>query len=85
VEGFVRQIPGWREYVRGIYWTSMQGYAELNELDAQEDLPTRYWSGATDLACLRDALAQTLSHGYANHNQRLMVTGLHALMPGVQP
>jgi deoxyribodipyrimidine photolyase-related protein len=85
VEGFVRQILGWREYVRGIYWTRMPGYVELNELDAREDLPTWYWTGATDMACLRDALAQTLSHGYANHIQRLMVTGLYALMLGVQP
>ncbi len=85
VEGFVRQILGWREYVRGIYWTRMPGYAELNELDAHEDLPDRYWSGATDMACLRDALTQTLQHGYAHHIQRLMVTGLFALMYGVQP
>jgi deoxyribodipyrimidine photolyase-related protein len=85
VEGFVRQILGWREYVRGIYWTRMPGYAELNALDAQEDLPAWYWTAATDMACLRDALSQTLSHGYANHIQRLMVTGLYALMLGVQP
>ncbi len=85
VEGFVRQILGWREYVRGIYWTRMPGYVELNELDAREDLPNWYWNGDTDMACLRDALAQTLAHGYANHIQRLMVTGLYALMLGVQP
>ena len=85
VEGFVRQILGWREYVRGIYWTRMPGYAELNALDANENLPAWYWSGATDMACLRDALEQTLSHGYAHHIQRLMVTGLFALMYGVQP
>ncbi len=85
VEGFVRQILGWREYVRGIYWTRMPGYAELNALDAQEDLPGWYWTGATDMACLRDAIAQTLAHGYAHHIQRLMVTGLFALMLGVQP
>ena len=85
VEGFIRQILGWREYVRGIYWTQMPGYAERNALDAQENLPAWYWTGATDMACLRDALAQTLSHGYANHIQRLMVTGLYALMLGVQP
>ncbi len=85
VEGFVRQILGWREYVRGVYWTSMPGYLERNALDAQEDLPAWYWTGATDMACLRDALAQTLQHGYANHIQRLMVTGLYALMLGVQP
>ena len=85
VEGFIRQILGWREYVRGIYWTQMPGYAQRNALDAQEDLPAWYWTGATDMACLRDALVQTLTHGYANHIQRLMVTGLYALMLGVQP
>ena len=85
VEGFVRQILGWREYVRGIYWTRMPGYAELSALDAQQDLPAWYWTGATDMACLRDAIGQTLQHGYAHHIQRLMVTGLFALMYGVQP
>ncbi|MES2980052.1 MAG: cryptochrome/photolyase family protein [Pseudomonadota bacterium] len=85
VEGFIRQILGWREYVRGIYWTQMPGYVERNELGAKEDLPAWYWTGETDMACLRDALAQTLNHGYANHIQRLMVTGLYALLHGVQP
>ncbi|MCY7319658.1 MAG: cryptochrome/photolyase family protein, partial [Ramlibacter sp.] len=85
VEGFIRQILGWREYVRGIYWTQMPAYRESNALDAREDLPGWYWTGDTDMACLRDALAQTLTHGYANHIQRLMVTGLYALMLGVQP
>ena len=75
VEGFIRQILGWREYVRGIYWTLMPDYAERNALDDQEDLPAWYWTGATDTACLRDALEQTLTHDYANHIQRLMVTG----------
>jgi deoxyribodipyrimidine photolyase-related protein len=85
VEGFVRQILGWREYVRGIYWTQMPGYLERNALNADADLPPWYWTGDTDMACLRDALEQTLSHGYANHIQRLMVTGLYALMLGVNP
>jgi deoxyribodipyrimidine photolyase-related protein len=85
VEGFVRQILGWREYVRGVYWTQMPRYAELNALDAQHDLPAFYWSGDTTMACLRDAIGQTLQHGYAHHIQRLMVTGLFALMLGVQP
>ncbi len=85
VEGFVRQIIGWREYVRGIYWTQMPGYLEHNTLGATADLPDWYWTGATDMACLRDAIGQTLTHGYANHIQRLMVTGLYALMLGVQP
>ena len=85
VEGFVRQILGWREYVRGIYWTQMPDYAQRNALDAQHDLPAWYWTGDTDMACLRDALEQTLTHGYANHIQRLMVTGLYALMLGAAP
>lgn len=85
VEGFVRQILGWREYVRGIYWTQMPGYLERNALDAREDLPGWYWSGETDMACLRDAITQTLQHGYAHHIQRLMVTGLFALLYGVDP
>ena len=85
VEGFIRQILGWREYVRGIYWTQMPGYLERNALNAQQDLPAWYWTAATDMACLRDALTQTLTHGYANHIQRLMVTGLFALMLGVDP
>ena len=85
VEGFIRQILGWREYVRGIYWTLMPEYLERNALDARHDLPAWYWTGATDMLCLRDALMQTLEHGYANHIQRLMVTGLYALMLGVQP
>ena len=84
-EGFIRQILGWREYVRGVYWTQMPGYAERNALDAHEALPSWYWTGQTDMACLRDALQQTLEHGYANHIQRLMVTGLFALMLGVEP
>jgi len=85
VEGFVRQILGWREYVRGIYWTSMPAYGDLNELGADQELPAWYWTGDTDMACLRDALTQTLAHGYAHHIQRLMVTGLYALMLGVRP
>jgi len=85
VEGFIRQILGWREYVRGIYWTQMPGYLERNALDAQQELPDWYWTGQTDMACLRDAITQTLEHGYAHHIQRLMVTGLFALMFGVRP
>ena len=85
VEGFIRQILGWREYVRGIYWTQMPAYADRNELDAQHDLPAWYWTGDTDMACLRDTITQTLEQGYAHHIQRLMVTGLYALLMGVQP
>lgn len=85
VEGFIRQILGWREYVRGIYWTQMPGYAERNALHAQNPLPAWYWTGETHMACLREAITQTLAHGYAHHIQRLMVTGLYALLLGVQP
>lgn len=85
VEGFIRQILGWREYVRGIYWTQMPGYLERNALDAQAALPDWYWTGQTDMACLKDAIRQTLDLGYAHHIQRLMVTGLYALLLGVRP
>ena len=85
VEGFVRQILGWREYVRGIYWTQMPDYLDRNALNAQAELPAFYWSGDTDMACLKDAITQTLEHGYAHHIQRLMVTGLYALLLGVKP
>ncbi len=85
VEGFIRQILGWREYVRGIYWRFMPGYLERNAMAAREPLPAFYWSGDTDWACLRDAITQTLRHGYAHHIQRLMVTGLFALLYGVDP
>ncbi len=85
VEGFIRQILGWREYVRAIYWQRMPDYLVGNALDATHDLPAFYWSGNTDMACLRDALGQTLRLGYAHHIQRLMVTGLYALLFGVHP
>ncbi len=84
-EGFIRQILGWREYVRGIYWTQMPDYLERNALEAHEPLPAWYWTGRTDMACLRDVITQTLEHGYAHHIQRLMVTGLYALLLGVDP
>ncbi len=85
VEGFIRQILGWREFVRGIYWLHMPDYLERNALDAQAELPAWYWTGNTDMACLKDAIGQTLEHGYAHHIQRLMVTGLYALLLGVKP
>jgi deoxyribodipyrimidine photolyase-related protein len=84
-EGFIRQVLGWREYVRGIYWLQMPGYADMNALDAHEPLPAWYWNGATDMECLREAIGQTLRLGYAHHIQRLMVTGLYALLLGVEP
>ena len=84
-EGFIRQILGWREYVRGVYWLLMPEYVERNHLKAHENLPGFYWTGKTDMACLNDALGQTLRYGYAHHIQRLMVTGLFCLLLGVEP
>lgn len=84
-EGFIRQILGWREYVRGIYWHFMPEYLEKNALGAKEALPEFYWTGETEMACLRDAIGQTLRLGYAHHIQRLMVTGLYSLLLGVEP
>ena len=85
VEGFIRQVMGWREYVRGIYWTQMPDYADRNALAANQPLPDFFWTGETDMACLKDAVTQTLQHGYAHHIQRLMVTGLYTLLYGVAP
>lgn len=85
VEGFIRQILGWREYVRGIYWLRMPDYGERNALNAHQPLPAFYWTGETEMNCLRQAIGQTLEHGYAHHIQRLMVTGLYALLLGVEP
>ncbi|MDB4429289.1 cryptochrome/photolyase family protein [Akkermansiaceae bacterium] len=85
VEGFVRQILGWREYVRGLYWLKMPDYLEMNALDANEDLPKFFWTGKTEFTCLSDSLGQTLKYGYAHHIQRLMVTGLFSMMYGVNP
>jgi deoxyribodipyrimidine photolyase-related protein len=85
VEGFIRQILGWREFVRGIYWREMPGYVERNALGAAQRLPAFYWTGETDLACLRETIGQSLAFGYAHHIQRLMVTGLFALLWGVRP
>ncbi|MGB1616645.1 MAG: cryptochrome/photolyase family protein [Pseudomonadales bacterium] len=85
VEGFVRQILGWREFIRGIYWANMPNYATRNELDAQGELPRFYWDGQTKMACMRQAIGQSLEFAYAHHIQRLMVTGNFALLLGVHP
>jgi len=85
VEGFIRQILGWREYVRGIYWLYMPQYLERNTLNADHDLPAFFWTANTDLNCLNQTIGQTLKHGYAHHIQRLMITGLFCLLYGVKP
>src|SRR5690606_27078957 len=85
VEGFIRQIIGWREYVRGIYWLMMPDYAQENRLGNSRALPAFYWSGETRMHCVSECLRNTLDHAYAHHIQRLMVTGNLALLLGVRP
>ena len=85
VEGFIRQILGWREYMRGIYWAKMPAYASLNFLGHEGKLPGWFWTGETKMACMKHAIGQTLHHAYAHHIQRLMVTGNFALLAGIAP
>ncbi len=85
VEGFIRQVIGWREYIRGLYWHLMPDYAQTNALGAHRPLPWFYWSGKTALNCLHQAISETRRNGYAHHIQRLMVTGNFALLAGIEP
>ncbi|WP_370230503.1 cryptochrome/photolyase family protein [Marinobacter nauticus] len=85
VEGFVRQIIGWREFVRGIYWLLMPGYARENRLGNSRELPWFYWTGDTKMRCMHKAIDATALNAYAHHIQRLMVTGNFALLAGVKP
>ncbi len=85
VEGFIRQILGWREFVRGVYWTRMPAYKRTNFLAAGRPLPDFYWSADTSLRCLREAVTATRRNAYAHHIQRLMVTGNFALLAGLAP
>ncbi|WP_283811449.1 cryptochrome/photolyase family protein [Pontivivens nitratireducens] len=85
VEGYIRQILGWREFVRGVYFHEGPDYAARNALNANRDLPWFYWSGETDMACMKSAICQTIEEAYAHHIQRLMVTGNFALLAGLDP
>ncbi len=85
IEGFIRQIIGWREYVRGLYWLKMPGYERDNFFDHKNPLPDFYWTADTDMTCVRAAVEQTKNHAYAHHIQRLMITGNFALLAGVDP
>ena len=84
-EGFIRQIIGWREYVRGIYWLKMPGYEDSNFFGHTRALPAFYWTAETDMACVKAAVTQTKEQAYAHHIQRLMVTGNFAMLAGVDP
>ncbi|WP_404343061.1 cryptochrome/photolyase family protein [Pseudoalteromonas mariniglutinosa] len=85
VEGFIRQILGWREYVRGIYWRNMPAYAEKNHLVAKRDLPHFFWHAKTKMNCMHHAIEQSLETAYAHHIQRLMITGNFCLLSGIDP
>lgn len=85
IEGFVRQILGWREYMRGMYWALMPEFADMNFFNHAQPLPGFYWDGQTKMACLKTAIEQSLKYAYAHHIQRLMITGNFALLAGVQP
>ena len=84
-EGFIRQIMGWREYVRGVYWLKMPEYSELNFLNAKNKLPEFYWGGKTKMNCIKECVRSTKQNSYAHHIQRLMVLGNFALIAGIDP
>jgi deoxyribodipyrimidine photolyase-related protein len=85
VEGFIRQIIGWREYVRGLYWLKMPGYEKENFFEADRHLPDFYWTAKTQMNCLRQCVTETTQNAYAHHIQRLMVLGNFALLAGIDP
>jgi deoxyribodipyrimidine photolyase-related protein len=85
VEGFVRQILGWREYMRGMYWAMMPDLESVNYFNHDTALPDYYWTADTPMNCMRRAIGQSLQHAYAHHIQRLMVTGNFALLAGIDP
>jgi deoxyribodipyrimidine photolyase-related protein len=85
IEGFVRQILGWREYMRGIYWTKMPNYKLLNYFNHDRKLPTWYWTGKVKMNCMKHCIGASLNHAYAHHIQRLMVIGNFSLLAGIHP
>jgi deoxyribodipyrimidine photolyase-related protein len=85
VEGFIRQIIGWREYMRGVYWAKMPDFASLNYFKHEHKLPEFYWTGKTKMNCMKHAIGQSLDYAYAHHIQRLMITGNFALLAGIHP
>ncbi|MBC8152518.1 MAG: cryptochrome/photolyase family protein [Bacteroidetes bacterium] len=85
IEGFVRQILGWREYMRGIYWAKMPEFAQMNHFEHQAKLPAFYWDGNTKANCLHHAIGHSLDYAYSHHIQRLMITGNFALLAGIHP
>lgn len=85
IEGFIRQILGWREYMRGIYWAEMPSFSKLNFFQHNQKLPHWFWNGKTKMNCLKHAIDQTLKNAYAHHIQRLMITGNFALLAGISP
>ena len=85
VEGFVRQILGWREFVRGVYWLKMPDYLELNHMQHERELPAFFWDGDTNMTCVRESMQHVLKHGYSHHIHRLMVLGNFAQLWGVHP
>lgn len=84
-EGFIRQVLGWREYVRGIYWMQMPSYAKANNLNHTRPLPSYFWTGKTRMACMADSFKNTFDNAYAHHIQRLMITGNFSLIAGLAP
>ena len=85
VEGFIRQILGWREFIRGVYWLDMPQMAQSNHYNHQRKLPSWYWSGKTQMNCMRQTIGDTFKYGYAHHIQRLMVTGMFGILAELNP
>jgi deoxyribodipyrimidine photolyase-related protein len=85
VEGYIRQVIGWREFMRGVYWAKMPGFATLNYFNHRRKLPDWFWSGETKMNCLKKCIGQSLDHAWAHHIQRLMVIGNFALIAGLHP